>query len=56
MIRLSDVWYRAGGNQILSEINLSVDAGEFVCIVGPSGAGKSTMLRIIHLEIQSKYL
>ncbi|MCK4828267.1 ATP-binding cassette domain-containing protein, partial [bacterium] len=51
MIRLSDVWYRASGNQILSEINLSVDAGEFVCIVGPSGAGKSTMLRIIHFEI-----
>jgi len=51
VICLSDVWYRASGNQILSEINLSVDAGEFVCIVGPSGAGKSTMLRIIHFEI-----
>lgn len=51
MIRLSDVWYRVGGNQILTEINLNVNVGEFVCIVGPSGAGKSTLLRLIHMEI-----
>jgi cell division transport system ATP-binding protein len=40
-----------GGNQILSEINLKVDAGAFVCIVGPSGAGKSTILRLVHMEL-----
>jgi cell division transport system ATP-binding protein len=40
-----------GGNQILSEINLQVDAGAFVCIVGPSGAGKSTILRLVHMEL-----
>ena len=40
-----------GGNQILSEINLQVKTGEFVCIVGPSGAGKSTILRLVHMEI-----
>jgi len=53
MIQLSDVWYRVGGNQILSEINLNVAAGDFVCLVGPSGAGKSTLLRLIHMEIFS---
>lgn len=51
MIRLSDVWYRVEGDQILEGINLNVDAGEFVCIVGSSGAGKSTILRLIHMEI-----
>jgi cell division transport system ATP-binding protein len=51
VIFLSDVWYRAGGNQILTEINLRVDAGEFVCLIGPSGAGKSTLLQLIHIEI-----
>ena len=51
MIQVSDAWYMVGGNQILSEINLQVKTGEFVCIVGPSGAGKSTILRLVHMEI-----
>lgn len=51
MIRLSDVWYWVGGEEILSEVNLHVEAGEFVCLVGPSGAGKSTLLRLIHMAI-----
>ena len=31
----------------LENINLSVTAGEFLCIVGPSGCGKSTLLHLI---------
>src|SRR6516164_861005 len=31
----------------LTDIDLSVAPGEFVCIVGPSGCGKSTLLRIL---------
>ena len=31
----------------LSDINLTIDDGEFVCIVGPSGCGKSTLLEIV---------
>ncbi len=31
----------------LSDFNLTVGDGEFVCIVGPSGCGKSTMLRMV---------
>lgn len=33
--------------EVLSNIDLSVDDGEFLCIVGPSGCGKSTLLRIV---------
>ena len=31
----------------LSDVNISVEEGEFVFLVGPSGAGKSTLLEII---------
>ncbi|MGB7345214.1 MAG: ABC transporter ATP-binding protein [Pirellulaceae bacterium] len=31
---------------VLKSINLTVQQGEFICIVGPSGCGKSTLLNI----------
>jgi NitT/TauT family transport system ATP-binding protein len=31
----------------IQDMDLSVEAGEFVCIVGPSGCGKTTFLRIL---------
>ena len=32
--------------EVLSEIDLEVDEGEFVCLLGPSGCGKSTLPNI----------
>ena len=41
-----------GEHEVLSRIDLSVAAGETVCILGPSGSGKTTLLRCINwLEI-----
>jgi sulfonate transport system ATP-binding protein len=38
---------------VLSDINLTVKAGEFVSVVGASGCGKSTLLRlIVGLDLQ----
>lgn len=38
-----------GENEVLKDIDFSVDKGEVVCIIGSSGSGKSTLLRCINL-------
>jgi NitT/TauT family transport system ATP-binding protein len=38
---------RGEQTQILEQLDLRIEDGEFVAIVGPSGAGKSTLLRVL---------
>lgn len=42
--------YGAAGqrSEVLEGVNLSVESGEFVCLLGPSGCGKSTLLSILN--------
>jgi polar amino acid transport system ATP-binding protein len=52
MIEIEGLHKYFGSLHVLQGIDLSVAAGEVVCIIGPSGSGKSTLLRCInHLEV-----
>lgn len=39
--------FEGSKKETLSNISLTIEPGEFVCIVGPSGCGKSTLLNLI---------
>ncbi len=45
----ADIYQRE--NKILSEINLSVDEGEFVYIIGKVGTGKTSLIKTLNAEI-----
>jgi len=46
-LKLSEIGKRFGQVIALSQINLTVEEGEFCVLLGPSGCGKSTLLQII---------
>ena len=45
-LQLEGVTHHYGALKALSDLVLSVDPGQVVCLLGPSGCGKSTALRI----------
>lgn len=47
LLRLSDVSMRFGNREVLKDVNLTVNDGDFMAVTGPNGGGKTTMLRII---------
>lgn len=51
ILKLENICYSyhslSGETNVLKDVSLSVEQGEFLAIVGPSGCGKSTLLSII---------
>ncbi len=47
MIEIKNLNYSIKGKQVLENINLTINDGEFAAILGPNGAGKTTLLKII---------
>ena len=55
MVFLEDVKMRYPGSKhdVLRDIDLTVEDGEFVFLVGPSGSGKSTIIKLLSGEVRA---
>lgn len=54
IITLSNVNIYQGNSAVLQDVNLTVNAGEFVYLVGKTGTGKSSLLKTLYGELTLK--
>ena len=47
ILEINNLYKNYGATEVLKDINVSIDKGEFLVLVGPSGCGKSTLLNCI---------
>jgi ABC-type Mn2+/Zn2+ transport system ATPase subunit len=55
IVRLEHVGCSYGGPNVIDDVTIRVDDGEFVGLVGPSGSGKSTVLKAMLSIIEPAY-
>ena len=47
VIEIKDLSFSYNGSPILSAVNLTIQAREFLAVIGPNGGGKTTLLKLI---------
>lgn len=47
LLSLCDIVFKREDRVILSDVDLTVDHGDFIAVTGPNGGGKTTLLRLI---------
>lgn len=47
VIEMTDVSFRYGSVDVLTNVNLRLSQGEFITVVGPNGGGKTSLLKLI---------
>lgn len=55
MVEMNNVTmvYESSGTTALSEVDLTINEGEFAFLVGPSGSGKTTLIKLLTGEIHA---
>jgi ABC-type nitrate/sulfonate/bicarbonate transport system ATPase subunit/thioredoxin reductase len=46
-IAVEDICVRLGQHEVLADVRMQIQSGEFICIIGPSGCGKTTLLNVM---------
>jgi len=54
VIEVERLSFAYGEHQVLEDVSLAVQAGEFLGVIGPNGGGKTTLLRIL-LGLEAHY-
>lgn len=45
LVELEDLTLGYNGQAVVTDVNLKIEEGDFICVVGPNGAGKSTLVK-----------
>ncbi len=47
VIELSGVCFSYDGREVLTNVNMTVNTGDFLAVIGPNGGGKTTLVKLI---------
>jgi zinc transport system ATP-binding protein len=47
VVAAKEVSFSYNGNKVLTEVNFTVESGDFVSVIGPNGGGKTTLAKLM---------